>query len=420
MRLDLFRIVLAGAATMLLWAAVAQAQGQSSSSYLPAESAVREAVAQSPDVLAAEARRDAVLARAEGIRAGMAETVVRAIGQGRQVRDPSERHAEGQIAVERPLRLWGKAQADGQLADASAEAAQLAVKDARHEASRQILALWFAAVRAGQARQAAQENAKAAADLTTLTARRVQLGDASRLDAELAAADRARMQASLATAMAAEQSAQAELQARFPGLGHPAFGADAALPTLPQDPPDRLRTQYIQDSHEYRLAMAEAAQAQHMAKRADLERRPDPTVGMFVTVERGGAERIMGVSVAMPLGSAHRRSLAAVAAADAEAAARRRLGSERRLGAEFDVLYGNLQGKRASAQAQTEAAALQRSASERATRAYRAGESGLTELLAARRSLAEALLAARLARVDALEVDSRLQLDLHRMWDFDD
>lgn len=418
MRLDLFRIVLAGASTMLLCSPAAQAQ--ISPTYLPAESAVREAVAQSPDVLTAEARRDAVLARADGIRAGTAETVVRAIGQGRQVRDPSERHAEGQIAVERPLRLWGKAQADVQLADAAAEAGQLAVKDARHEASRQILALWFGAVRAGQARQAAQENAKAAADLAALTARRVQLGDASRLDAELAAADRARTEAALATAVAAEQTAQAELRARFPGLGHPSFSADTVLPALPQEPPDRLRTQYIQDSHEYRLAMAEEVQAQQMAKRADLERRPDPTVGMFVTVERGGAERIMGVSVAMPIGSVHRRSAALAAAAEAEAAARRRLGSERRLGAEFDVLYGNLQGKRASAQAQMEAVTLQKSASDRATRSYRAGESGLTELLATRRSLAEALLAERLARVDLLEADSRLKLDLHRMWDFDD
>ena len=418
MRLDLFRIALAGASAMLFWSVVAQAQN--TLGYLPAENTVREAVAQSPEVMAAEARRNATLARAEGIRAGTAETVVRAIGQGRQVRDPSERYAEGQIAVERPLRLWGKAQADDQLADAATEAGELALKDARHEASRQILALWFGAVRAGQARQAAQENAKAAADLAALTARRVQLGDASRLDGELAAADQARMQAALAMAAAAEQAAQAELQARFPGLGRPALGADTSLPVQPQDPSDRLRTQYIQDSHEYRLAMAEEAQALRMAKRVDLERRPDPTVGVFVTVERGGAERIMGVSVAMPLGSAHRRSAAVAAAADAEAAARRRLGSERRLGAEFDVLYSNLQGKQAAAQAQMEAAALQRHASDRATRAYRAGEAGLAELLAARRSLADALLAERLARVDVLEANSHLRLDLHQMWDFDD
>lgn len=38
MRLDLFRIVLAGAGTLVLWTAVAQAQG--SSSHLPSENAV--------------------------------------------------------------------------------------------------------------------------------------------------------------------------------------------------------------------------------------------------------------------------------------------------------------------------------------------------------------------------------------------
>ena len=98
----------------------------------------------------------------------------------------------------------------------------------------------------------------------------------------------------------------------------------------------------------------------------------------------------------------------------------RRLAAERRLGAEFDVLWSQLGGKRAAAQAQARAAALQRSAADRALRAYRAGESGLSELLAVRRVLADALLAERLARSEALESDSRLRLDLHELWDFDD
>ena len=42
------------------------------------------------------------------------------------------------------------------------------------------------------------------------------------------------------------------------------------------------------------------------------------------------------------------------------------------------------------------------------------------ELLAARRVLADAVLAERMARVDTLESDSRLRLDLHELWDFDD
>lgn len=408
-------------AALLSSVAAHVARAQDTQMYLPTEMAVHEAVMQAPEVLTAEARRDATLARAEGTRAGTAETVIRAIGQGRQVREPSERYAEGQIAIERPLRLWGKAQADGTLADLATESGSLSVKDARHETSRQILSLWIAVIRASQARMAAEENARGAADLAAMTARRFQLGDAARLDAELAAAEHARSRAAVATAEAAEASALADLRARFPMLGQPASEpVRIELPPPTQEPVEQLRTAYVQDSHEYRLAMAEEARALQQAKRADLDRKPDPTVGMFVTVERGGAERILGVSVSMPLGSAYRRSTAVAAAADAEAAARRRLGLERRLGAEFDVLYRNLSGKRAAAVAQTEAATLQRTTSERATRAYRTGESGLPELIAVRRSLADALLAERLASVDVLESDSRLKLDLHRMWDFDD
>ena len=394
---------------------------QDAQSYLPAEVAVREAVARAPDVLTAEARRDATTARAAGTRAGTAETVVRVIGQGRQVREPSERYPEGQIAIERPLRLWGKAEADGVLADLATEAGNLSVKDAKHETSRQILSLWIAAIRAGQARMAAEDNARAAADLAAMTTRRVQVGDAARLDAELAAAELARTRATVATAQASESASLAELRARFPMLGQPAPApVRIALPSPPQEPAEQLRGIYVQDSHEYLLAMAEEAHALQQAKRSDLDRKPDPTVGMFVTVERGGAERILGVSVSMPLGSAYRRSNAVAAAADAEAAARKRLGVEQRLGAEFDVLYRNLSGKRAAAAAQTEAATLQRTASDRATRAYRAGESGLQELIVVRRNLADAMLAERLANVDVLESDTRLKLDLHRMWDFDD
>ena len=110
----------------------------------------------------------------------------------------------------------------------------------------------------------------------------------------------------------------------------------------------------------------------------------------------------------------------ATALADADAALSRRLAAEQRLGAQFDVLWSQLSGQRAAARAQSEAAQLQRSAAERALLAYRAGESGLTELLAVRRALADAMLAERLARSEALETGSQLRLDLHEMWDFDD
>ena len=408
-------------AAALLCACAVQAQAQS---HLPPEAAVREAVARSPAVLAADAAQRGAAARAQALRAGPHETVVRASGQRRWMHDGSgQRFAEGQIAIERPLRLGGKAESDAQLAEATQAASRVAAQDVRHEAARQLLALWFAAQRAGQAQQTARDNADAAAELARVTERRLRAGDAARLDAELAAAEYARMQAALATAQAAHQAAQADLQARFPGLEAARTKEGEAAPPLldlPPQPPAQLRLRYIEHSHEYLLAQAEETLALRQARRADLERRPDPTVGVFATSERGGSERIAGVSLSVPLGSVHRQAQADQALADADAALSRRLAAERRLGAEFDVLWSLLAGKRAAAQAQARAATLQQGAADRALRAYRAGESGLTELLAVRRTLAEALLAERLARSEALEGDSRLRLDLHELWDFDD
>lgn len=412
--MNVTRIFSTWAAVTLLASAV-QAQ-----SYLPSDELVRAAVEQSPGVQAADAARRGAQAKADGLRAGTHETLVRATGQRRWVRDGSgQRFGEGQIAVERPLRLWGKAQVDGELADATKAAGQLLAQDARHETARQLLALWFAARRAAQARQAAQDNADAATELARITARRLQAGDAARLEVDLANAEQARMRAALAVAQSTEQAALADLQAQFPGVGAPS-DEQAALPDLPVQAAAELRTIYVEQSHEYLLAQAEEKLSLHQARRADLERHPDPTVGVFATSERGGAERIAGVSFSMPLGSVYRDAQAAVAVADADAALSRRLAAERRLGAEFDVLWSQLTGKRLAALAQIEAAQLQRSAADRSLRAYRAGESSLTDLLSVRRTLADALLAERLAQSEALESDSRLLLDLHRLWDFDD
>ena len=101
-------------------------------------------------------------------------------------------------------------------------------------------------------------------------------------------------------------------------------------------------------------------------------------------------------------------------AAEKEAAELQRKADEARARAEAARKANKTKDAEA---ADKEAAELQRSAADRSLRAYRAGESGLSELLAVRRTLADALLAERLARSEALESDSRLRLDLHQMWD---
>lgn len=384
-------------------------------SYLPAPASVRAALDAAPDVAAARARRDSAAARADGIRAGTAEFVVRATGQNRNVRDPSDNFAEGQVAIERPLRLWGKADADAALADATRDTGAIVLDDAQHETSKQMLALWFQVLRTRQATAAMQRSTALAGELVTSTGKRVRARDAAPMDLEIAQAEQARAEAALAGAVSAQAAAEAELRARFPALGLPGEMPGNAVPGSSGDLlTDGARARFLDENHAVRLALAEEAVAQRAARRTDLERRPDPTVGAFVTVERGGAERIAGLSISMPLGSAHRRSAAVAAAADAEAAARRRASAEQVAGASFDVLARSVVGLEQAARAQQTALTLDQSAADRAARAYAAGEIGVGQLLIVRRGLAETTLAARTAIVNALEAQQKLRLDMHQ------
>jgi hypothetical protein len=70
-------------------------------------------------------------------------------------------------------------------------------------------------------------------------------------------------------------------------------------------------------------------------------------------------------------------------------------------------------------QAQAAAASMGRNAA-MVSKAYSAGEAGLSEVLVARRQAVEATLAARLAQADARESNARLLLDAHQLWAFED
>lgn len=79
-----------------------------------------------------------------------------------------------------------------------------------------------------------------------------------------------------------------------------------------------------------------------MVKCVDLECWFDFIVGMFVMVECGGVECIMGVSVVMLIGLVYCCFVVLVVVVEVEVVVWCRLGFECWLGVEFDVFYGNL------------------------------------------------------------------------------
>ncbi|MCK7496877.1 MAG: TolC family protein [Comamonadaceae bacterium] len=94
---------------------------------------------------------------------------------------------------------------------------------------------------------------------------------------------------------------------------------------LTQDRP-YWQEQILAHSHELALARAQVQRERLVAARSGADRLPDPTAGIHYASEFGGRERIVGVSVSIPLPGAAAPRASDGAQARAEAAASREAG----------------------------------------------------------------------------------------------
>lgn len=172
----------------------------------------------------------------------------------------------------------------------------------------------------------------------------------------------------------------------------------------------------VQRSHEIGAADALARQREAEARRARADRLPDPTVGIRVLDDLGGRERAVGLIVSIPIGVRQRGALAAAAGANALAAQ-----------AELAMVQRDISGSARESVARARAAyaiwssrqlalIAARDSANKTERAYTLGESGLAELLVARRGELEAALAERSAVVDAIESVALVRIDAHDLW----
>ena len=384
---------------------------------LPPQELVLSAIERMPEVQAAAA----MLARTEAggrLRSiGPHETTLLMIPQRRQIQGGPTFH-EWEADLTRAVRWPHKARLDREIGAAGVEAAQLTLADTYHAGARLLLALWSDWQRARVV--ATQQHAQ----VTTwehdhkAIARRVELGDA-------AARDLVAAEAALALARAAALQAAADvevtglaLRSTFPGLPLP-----VQMPLGGEPPPltgsDAHWSELIVErSHEIGVAAALARQREAEARRVRADRLPDPTVGVRVLDDLGGRERAVGLIVSIPFGVRQRSALAAAAGADALAAeadlavirrdiSRDALGRVVRARAAHAVWNGRKQALTAALDSAS-----------KTERAYALGESGLAELLVARRAGLEAALAERSAAVGAIEAVALVRIDAHDLWHY--
>ncbi len=388
---------------------------------LPPDEVVARVLRANPMVNAASSQITVEEANRRRLEAGQYEWNVRLGGQQRKTTPNNaldERFNEWNAALERPVRLPGKASLDAELGAAGVSLAETAHGDALHESSRSLLKAWFTWLKENAA--AAQWTAQVALleKQTQGVQRRQQLGDAAKLEAIQSEAALAQAEAQRTQAQIRQRTAAEDLRRRFPGLplSEPSSIAEP-LPIIGNEA--EWLTTILQESHELGIARGESQFAQVTANRSSRDQLPDPTIGMHVSRERGGEENVVGAYISIPLPGDGRRATSDASLARASAANYREAAARQKIEAEAAMLYQSANAALPTWQASRNAAERLNRAADMTARAYQLGEGNLTDLLNARRLANEAQLAARLLQLEALELSYRLKLDAHQLWDLD-
>ncbi|MEQ1914134.1 MAG: TolC family protein [Sideroxydans sp.] len=327
----------------------------------------------------------------------------------------AENLRDWEVALERPFRLPNKMMLDSDIGAEGVTRGENALGDARHEAARSLLKLWFNWQREKAQQLQWQQQVTLLKQQSAITEKRIQAGDAPRMELNQINANVALANISLQQAHLRSQLAANELTRQFSALK---LGDN--IPVLePQAVPQNLDywQQIIrQHNHELALAAAEERYQQKLAERASAERLPDPTLGFRYANQMSGNQKISGVYFSIPLSYSTRAANADAAHQAAQIASDRNLAVQKRLDADIIATYTQVENNYQIWQQAREAGVALRQNAELIARAYRLGESSLGDTLVARRQALEASLAEILAQLDANESRYRLLLDAHQLW----
>lgn len=380
---------------------------------LPDAASVHAALAQDNELAAAVARQQAAGNAAALLEASPYEWTANLATQQRRTQGAANSQ-EWNAALEHGLRLPGKARLDRQQAELTRRAADLTVTQVRQDTARELLDLWLAWAQARERRVLFDRQRTLAESYLAGVRQRIRSGDAAVQEETLAQADLAGLIGQQAATQLAERQAEAALRSRFPGLAV----ADGSLPPpmAPGGDAESWRQRLLAVNPQLALAQVQAEQAGLLAARQAQERMPDPTVGIFTASEARNTERIIGLSLSVPLAGKRRQQLAAQAEAEARAADQALTGETRRQESEAALAWTTADNRFRIWQLTAESAKAQALAAERGYKGFTLGETGLPELLQLRRQALAAADTELAARTDAWRASLALDIAGMQGW----
>jgi cobalt-zinc-cadmium efflux system outer membrane protein len=386
---------------------------------LPQLSQVEAALKSNVNVMTAETGIKVEQANQRRWEAGNHEFSLRMGAAHRHVVSAERQVPEWDVALERPIRLPGKSGIDSSIGAEGVTHAEFVLGDSRHEASRQLLHMWFNWQRARAQAGQWQRQVEILAQQAEITEKRLTAGDAPRMELNQARAAQAQASVALQQARVRTDAAASELARQFPDLVLPL----QVRPAEPQPVAHDLaywRARILDHNHELGMAQSEARIQQLKAERSRADRTADPTIGVRYSNEMGGNERVTGVYVVVPFSFGMREAVAEGATYRAEIGAERESAVRRRLEQDALTAYNQGLGNFETWKQAHEAAAGVRQNADLIARAYALGESSLSRVLTAQRLALEAALTETMAQMDANEARYRLLLDAHMLWPLDE
>lgn len=327
----------------------------------------------------------------------------------------NEGYRDWEIALERPFRLPNKMWLDQEIGAEGVEQAESGLGDARHEAARTLLKLWFDCLREQAQVRQWQQQVDILTQQAAMTEKRIRAGDAPRMELNQVNAVLALARVSWQQASLRVEVAERELHRQFPSITLPA-DQPASEPSPIVEPLAYWRDIILKHNHELEMMQAAQRKQEKLAQRARADTLPDPTLGVRYASQLNGNQRISGVYFSIPLPSGARTAAAETTQHSAALAAGQTTATLARLEADIHTAYTEAVRNYQIWQLAREATlALQQNA-ELTARAYNLGELSLAETLIARRQALDAQLTANLAQLDAHQARYRLLLDAHQLW----
>ena len=400
-------------------------QGTSSIELMPSEAEVRAALAQQPKLAATKARLAGQGQEALLRRLGPYETHLALGQQHRRPRMSVESVSiDRSLGLERSLRLWDKLAVDQAWADAIESRANAERALSELSLRQQFLEHWRGFLRELLAEEAARRTAASSEALWIQAQARRRLGELAQVDEQTAKAEQLQAFADLIEARSRKLAKIEQLKKRYPVLGFdrslpttPAqwFGLLNAVQKLPTDI-DRAEHQYIEQNPLVLLAKLQGLELGLQAKRIDLDQRPDPSLGAFVSQERSGAEHVIGVQVSIPIAGQQRAVAAKLAVHQLEESFSLNEELILEMRSDLRARLSSWQQGLLALKPRWEAYALHDEAAVRSLRAFTLGERSLTEVLQARRVADLQYIQALSQSLELLLLKTGLELDLGLRW----